>query len=105
VLVLAAFPTLASADVPALDSVSVPTATTAAGLDSLLPPSSLPERHWWGGGSSWWGGWGGWPWWAGMPIWQISAQTGFAWPWYGWGWPWWGSWGGGWPWWGGWGGW
>ncbi len=70
-----------------------------AGADSLLPISSAPA-HWWGG----WG-WGGWPWWAGMPLWQISALTGFTWPWSsGWWWPWysgwwWPWWGWGWPWW------
>ena len=71
-LVLAAFPTLASVDVPALDSVSMPVATSASGLDSLLPLGSLPARHWWGGG---WGGygWGGWPWFSGWwwPLWPT----------------------------------
>src|SRR5579884_1992380 len=45
------------------------------GPSSLLAPSSEPAQ-WWGG----WG-WGGWPWWAGMPLWQISAMTGYTWPW------------------------
>src|SRR5579884_2960683 len=68
------------------------------GPSSLLAPSSEPAQ-WWGG----WG-WGGWPWWAGMPLWQISAMTGYTWPWwsgFGWGgfgpWAGWGgmpSWGG-----------
>src|SRR5580765_1406785 len=99
---MVATPTSAAAD----DSGTLARVATVSvdGSDTLLPPGELPAQWWgpwplgfWGAGWPSWGAWGGWPWWAGMPLWQISAQTGYTWPW----WP--GSWGFGGPGGGGWG--